>query len=117
MDGRMHYMFTRQFFPTLTPVQVKKINSSLDNRRNDWMEFPEYDPLGVAQKGHRRKKHDALSAAFLGARYGGSTGMQAALFHTMLDQVSTNIEQWVGSERRDILFAMWKMSMSRRGMR
>jgi hypothetical protein len=111
----MHYLMTRQFFPGLTPLQVKKINSSIDNRRNESLAFPEYDVLGIG-KGHRKMKHDALSAAFLGARYGGSVGMQAALFHTMLDQVSTNMEQTVGSENRDIMFAVWKKCFSRRGM-
>ena len=115
MDARFHYLMSRQFFPTLSPTQVKQINSSLDNRRNESLAFPEYDVLGIG-KGHRRKKHDMLSAAYLGARYGGSTGMQCALFHTLLDQVSTNMEQAVGSENRDIMFACWKKCFSRRGM-
>jgi hypothetical protein len=87
MDGRMHYMFTRQFFPGLSPVQAKRINSMMDNRANSFMQFPEYDIY--AQKGHRRKKHDMLTAGVIGMRT-------------------------FGSENRDILFALWKKSMSKR---
>jgi hypothetical protein len=52
-----------------------------------------------------------FSAATIGARVGGAPGMQAAIFHTMLDQVSTQVEQQFGAERRDILFAALKIGM------
>jgi len=112
MDGQLHYRFTRQFFPELSAIQAKQINAAIDSRKNSFMEFPQYD--WTPQKGHRRKKHDMLSAGLIGMRYGGMVGMQAAMLHSMLDVMSSNVEQTFGAENRDILFALWKKSMSKR---
>jgi len=103
-------MFTRHQFPDLKPIEVRRINSLLDNRAHPFLDFPEYDVLGI-RRGHRKKKHDIVSAATIGSRVAGTRGMQAAIFHTMLDKMSDNLEQQFGSEQRDILMSCWKIAM------
>jgi hypothetical protein len=102
----------RKQFPELTPAQIKKINGLMDNRQAQFLAFPQHDVLKIG-KGHRKQKHDVLSAAMIGMHVAGAPGMQAALYHTMLDKMSDQLEQSLGSENRDILMAMWKKNMRR----
>jgi hypothetical protein len=110
MDGRMHYMLARRQFPTLTPTQIKRINGLMDNRQAQFLAFPQYDVMKIG-KGHRKQKHDMLSACMIGSHVAGIEGMQAAMYHTMLDSMSTQLERTLGSENRDILMALWKKNM------
>lgn len=110
----MHYLLTRRQFPQLTPRQVKRINGLMDNRQAEFLSFPQHDVLKLG-KGHRRMKHDAYSAAMIGMHVAGLEGMQAALYHTMLDSMSNQMKQTYGGPMSDIMFAMWKMNMTRNG--
>jgi hypothetical protein len=115
MDASLHYLYTRKWFPNMRASQARRINSLLDNRSRQFMSYPQYDVLGLGKKGgHRRYKHDMLSAAAIGSHVAGRDGMAAAVLHQMCDKLDERVKEVYGSVNRDLYMLMMKKCMMER---
>lgn len=112
MDAQLHYLYTRRWFPHMRASQARRINAMLDNRSKQFMSYPEYDVMQLGRKGgHRRYKHDMLSAAAIGSHVAGRDGMAAAILHQMCDKFDERVKETYGSINRDMYMLMLKKCM------